>query len=93
VRMLIEGAHGPVAVEVPSDLSSRERTLVVKALERYLVLTSRRPGPWSLGGRAEGLGLGALQLRFQSVKPWGETRLNPYTRRGTDPRIGAGGSR
>jgi len=91
--MLIEGAHGPVAVEVPSELSSRERTLVIKALERYLVLTSRRPGPWSLGGRAEGLGLGALQLRFQSVKPWRETRLNPYTRRGTDPRIGAGGSR
>ena len=57
MRMLIEGAHGPVAVEVPSELSSRERTLVIKALERYLVLTSRRPGPWSLGGRAEGLGL------------------------------------
>jgi hypothetical protein len=97
VRILIERPHAspstPVAVELPDDLSPRERTLVEGALQRYLVLTSRRPGPWSLGGRAEGLGLGALQLRFQSIKPWGEIRLNAFTRRGSDPRIGAGGSR
>jgi hypothetical protein len=93
VRLLIDGPHGPIGVELPADLSSRERTLVVKALERYLVLTSRRPGPWSLGGRAEGLGLGALQLRFQSTQPWRQIRLNPFTRRGADPRIGSGGAR
>jgi hypothetical protein len=93
VRILIEGRNGPVAVELPGGLSPREHTLVVKALERYLVLTSRRPGPWSLGGRAEGLGLGALQLRFQSTQPWRQIRLNPFTRRGADPRIGAGGAR
>ena len=32
MRTLIEGAHGPVAVELPTGLSPRERTLVVKAL-------------------------------------------------------------
>jgi hypothetical protein len=93
VRLLIEGPHGAIGVELPADLSDRERTLVTKALERYLVLTSRRPGPWSLGGRAEGLGLGALQLRFQSTQPWRQIRLNPFTRRGADPRIGSGGAR
>ena len=43
-----------------------------------------RPEPWGLAGRAEGLGLGALQIRNQSRLPWGETRLNHYTRLGIE---------
>ena len=89
----IEGPWGPVRYRILADVSEAERRVVEEALERYVAIASRRPGPWALGGRAEGLGLGALQLRFQSTKPWSETRLNPFTRRGTDPRIGAGGGR
>jgi hypothetical protein len=35
-----------------------------------------------------GIGLGALQIRYQSLRPWGEIALNPYTRLGTEPRMG-----
>ncbi len=89
----IEGPWGPVRYRILADVSDAERAIVEEALERYVAIASRRPGPWALGGRAEGLGLGALQLRFQSARPWAEARLNPFTRRGTDPRIGAGGGR
>jgi hypothetical protein len=89
----IEGPWGPVRYRVLIDISDDERRVVEEALERYVAIASRRPGPWALGGRAEGLGLGALQLRFQSTEPWNETRLNKFTRRGHDPRIGAGGGR
>jgi hypothetical protein len=89
----IEGPWGPVRYRVLIDISDEERRVVEEALERYVAIASRRPGPWALGGRAEALGLGALQMRFQSTEPWNETRLNPFTRRGSDPRIGAGGSR
>jgi hypothetical protein len=89
----IEGPWGPVRYRVLAELSEEERAVVEEALERYVTIASRRPGPWALEGRAEGLGLGALQLRFQSTTPWAETRLNPFTRRGSDPRIGSGGAR
>ena len=89
----IEGPWGPVRYRILIDVPDDERAVVEEALERYVAVASRRPGPWALGGRGEGLGLGALQLRFQSTEPWNETRLNAFTRRGTDPRIGAGGSR
>ncbi len=89
----IEAPWGPVRYRVLVDVTEDERSVIEEALERYVAIASRRPGPWSLGGRAEGLGLGALQLRFQATEPWNGTRLNPFTRRGTDPRIGAGGSR
>ena len=89
----IEGPWGPVRYAILTDIPEPERRVVEEALERYVTIASRTPGPWALGGRAEGLGLGALQLRFQSSEPWTETRLNPFTRRGTDPRIGAGGGR
>ena len=79
--------------ELPPNLSPDERRAVVAALDEYLFSASVRPGPWALAGRAEGLGLGALQIRFQSEIPWTETRLNPYTRRGADPRIGRGDAR
>jgi len=89
----VRSRSGAIRFEVPDGLSDREKRAIEAALERYLRLLSRRPGPWSLGGRAEGLHLGALQLRFSSARPWSETRLNPYTRRGADPRVGRGDTR
>jgi hypothetical protein len=89
----IEGPWGPVRYRALVELSDAEREIVEEALERYVAVASRRPGPWALGGRAEDLSLGALQLRFESTQPWNEAGLNRFTRRGTDPRIGSGGSR
>jgi hypothetical protein len=79
--------------EIPSVLSAEEREAVVEALHEYVRTASVRPSPWALAGRTEGLALGALQIRFQSEHPWTEIRLNPYTRRGADPRMGRGDSR
>ena len=79
--------------ELPPGLTPVERRAVAAALGEYLRVESVRPGGWALTGRAGGLGLGALQIRFQSLRPWREIGLNPYTRLGVDPRVGRGDSR
>jgi hypothetical protein len=79
--------------DLPPGLTPEEEHAIVAALEEYFGSSSVRPSPWALAGRAEGLGLGALQIRYQSRRPWGETRLNPYTRRGAAPRMGRGDSK
>jgi hypothetical protein len=76
--------------ELPPGISPEEERAILAALDQYFGAGKVRPSPWALAGRAEGLGLGALQMRHQSLKPWGETRLFPYTRRGADPRSGRG---
>ena len=78
---------------LPPNLSPDEERAVIAAMEAYFAAAGVRPSPWALAGRAEGLGLGALQIRYQSPHPWTEIRLNPYTRRGTDSRMGRGDSR
>lgn len=79
--------------ELPPGLSPEEEKAVLRALEQYLGTAGVRPSPWALAGRAEALGVGALQIRFQSSRPWTEIRLSPYTRRGTEPRMGRGDSK
>jgi hypothetical protein len=76
--------------ELPPGVSPEEERAILAALDQYLGAGKVRPSPWALAGRAEALGLGALQMRHQSLKPWGEIRLLPYTRRGADPRSGRG---
>lgn len=77
-------------VELPPNLTAEEERAVRAAVDQYLWSFSVQPSPWTLAGRAEGAGLGALQIRYQSRHPWGETRLNPYTRRGMESRMGRG---
>jgi len=75
--------------ELPESLSPDEEAAVLAALERYFSEEHPAPpSPWALAGRAIALGLGALQIRYQSPGPWGEIALNPYTRLGTEPRMG-----
>lgn len=76
--------------ELPPGISNEEERAILAALEQYLGTGKARPSPWGLAGRVEALRLGALQIRHQSDRPWNETRLNPYTRRGTEPRAGRG---
>jgi hypothetical protein len=78
---------------LPPGLTPQEEAAVTAALDRYLAVGATRPDPWTLAGRTEALGLGALQVRHQADTPWGGTRLNPYTRRGTEPRVGRGDSK
>ena len=74
--------------EVPPGLTQEEIRAIDKALDEYFGTATVRPSAWALAGRAGGLGLGALQIRHQSHRPWGEIALNPYTRLGTQPRMG-----
>jgi hypothetical protein len=76
--------------ELPPGISEEEERAIVAALDEYFGTGMVRPSPWALAGRTETLGLGALQVRHQSDHPWNETRLNPYTRRGAEPRAGRG---
>jgi hypothetical protein len=79
-----------VRYELPPGISSEEERAIVAALDQYFGAGKIRPGAWSLAGRAEAIRLGALQVRYQSPHPWNETRLNPYTRRGSEPLAGRG---
>jgi hypothetical protein len=78
---------------LPPGLTPEEERAILAALDDFFGKGSQRPDAWSLAGRTEALGLGALQIRHQADVPWGGTRLNPYTRRGTEPRVGRGDSK
>ena len=76
--------------QLPPGITPEEERAIIAALDQYFGTSALRPSPWALAGRTAGLGLGALQIRFQSLRPWNETRLSPFTRRGSDPRVGRG---
>jgi hypothetical protein len=78
---------------LPPGLTPEEERAILAALDDFFGKGSQRRDAWSLAGRTEALGLGALQIRHQADVPWGGTRLNPYTRRGTEPRVGRGDSK
>ena len=79
--------------QLPPGISPEEERAILAALEQYFGAGIARPNPWSLAGRTEALALGALQVRHQSGRPWNQTRLSPYTRRGSEPRVGRGDAR
>jgi hypothetical protein len=54
---------------LPPGLTPEEERAVTAALDEYLGKGRRRPDPWSLAGRTEALGLGALQIRHQAEVP------------------------
>jgi hypothetical protein len=76
--------------DLPPGLTQEEERVITAALDDHFGTASVRPSAWALQGRAEGLGLGALQIRNQSRHPWGDNRLNPYTRLGIESRVGRG---
>jgi hypothetical protein len=76
--------------ELPPGLTPEEERAIIAALEEYFGYASPRPSPWTLAGRVEALRLGALQARNQSKEPWTEPGRSPFTRRGTESRVGRG---
>jgi hypothetical protein len=78
---------------LPPGLTPEEERAIAAALGRYLSQDGTRPDAWALAGRAEALGLGALQIRHQVDPPWGGTTRHAFTRRGTEPRVGRGDSK
>jgi hypothetical protein len=79
--------------ELPPNLPPDEARAVAAALDQYFGMGRVRPDPWSLSGRKENLRLGALQVRFQSRRPWADTQRSEFTRRGSEPLIGRGDAR
>jgi len=79
--------------QLPPGISPEEERAILAAIEQYFGSDRVRPSPWALAGRTEAIALGALQVRHQSARPWSETRLNPFTRRGTEPRAGRSDAR
>jgi hypothetical protein len=61
----------------------------VAALERVLA-GDPRTSPWTLAGRAEALGMGALQVRGAAGTGWTLRAHVPFARRGTEPLLGRG---
>lgn len=76
--------------ELPPGLTPEDERAIAAALDETFGPGTVRPAPWTLAGRAEALGLGPLQIRNRSLHPWAGTRLNPYTRRGIESRVGRG---
>ena len=82
-----------MSYQLPPGISPGEERAILAALEQFFGLGKVRPSPWALAGRTEALALGALQVRHQSARPWNETRRSPFTRRGTEPRVGRSDAR
>jgi hypothetical protein len=78
---------------LPPGLTPEEEHAIVAALDQYFGESTSRPGPWALAGRVDALRLGALQVRHQVGRPWGGAVGHPFTRRGTEPRVGRGDSK
>jgi len=78
-----EGDRGSARYETPPHLEPEEERAVIAALERYFHGEARRPPAWTLAGRLEQTGQGALQARRMMDAPWGAPTRAPFARRGS----------
>lgn len=76
--------------ELPPDLSPEEERAVLAAIERTFEAARATPSVWALAGRAEALGLGALQARRHSEGPWALRGTDRFASRGTPTLRGRG---
>ena len=79
--------------DLPRGLTPRRSARSRSALDDYFGVKASRPDPWALPGRAEALGLGALQLRHHRGDAWSGKELAPFTWLGNEPRSGRGDMR
>jgi len=76
-------------VEVPPGLTREEERAIILALERHLTGEGPGPGPWTMAGRLDGTGMGALQTRW-AEGAWQRAARSPFARRGVPPYTGRG---
>jgi hypothetical protein len=70
---------------LPDGLDPDEERLILASLARYFRQETSRPDPWSLAGRMDAAGQGALQARRLLNAPWGAIARSPFARRGAPP--------
>jgi len=80
--------------ELPGGLSSREEAAVIAALERYFADSGAHPtaDAWTMAGRLDATGVGALQARGVTGSAWRAGVHMPFARRGVPPFHGRGDS-
>ena len=79
-------------VDLPPNVSPRERAAILAALREYAGRENARPNPWMLAGRATVTRLGALQIRHAAANPW-DARFHPFSPVGPETMMGRGDSK
>jgi len=85
----VTGGH---RFELPGGLSPAEEVAVIAALERYFAEDEegRPANPWTIAGRLDATGVGALQARGVTGPAWRAGARMTFARRGVDPFHGRG---
>ena len=77
--------------ELPGGLSPREEAAVLAALEQYFAEAEpTAPDPWTMAGRLDSTGTGALQARHAGAGGWRAGAAMPFARSGVPPFRGRG---
>lgn len=79
--------------DLPDDLSGDEERAVVSALERYFLQESPHPHPWVFAGRIGAIGIGAVQARRNTDRPWTGSTGALFARPGVPPMHGRSDAR
>jgi hypothetical protein len=75
--------------ELPSGLRPEDEWAILAALERYFEGDERGPDAWTLAGRLDATGMGALQTR-RVEGAWRRAARFPFARTGVAPLAGRG---
>jgi hypothetical protein len=78
---------------LPEGLDPEDERLILASLERYFRQETMRPDAWSLAGRMQATGQGALQARRLMDAPWGAPARSPFARNGAPPYHGRADAR
>jgi hypothetical protein len=85
---------GSSRFELPGGLSPQDVAAVLAALEQYFADTEpSAPDAWTMAGRLDSTGMGALQARGVRGPSWRSAARMPFARPGVDPFHGRGDSR
>jgi hypothetical protein len=85
------GSSDPSRFELPGGLSPQEEAAVLAALEQYFVDTEpSTPDAWTMAGRLDATGMGALQARHAGTGGWRSAVRNTFARTGVPPFHGRG---
>ena len=82
---------GSSRFELPGGLSPREEAAALAALEQYFAdAEPSAPDAWTMAGRLDGTGMGALQARHAGAGGWRSAVRTTFARAGVPPFQGRG---